>query len=327
MVRLIDDLLDVSRITSGKIELRRETVDLPATVQHAVDTLRRDVEAKNQTLSLQRPAGTLYVDADPVRIAQVVTNLVNNASKYSDEEAHITVSVGREAEEALICVRDNGIGIPPDKLDAIFDSFVQIDPSAERSEGGLGLGLTLVKSLVELHGGSVTAESDGVGRGSDFTVRLPLLPERRGRSAPEQPHAEAEPRRVLIIDDNTDSADSLSALLRMLGHEVTTLYNGEDAVREVARFAPDVILCDIRMPGTSGLDVAKQLRRVFKDRQLTLIAATGYGRPEDVMQAKAAGFDDHLVKPVDLNRLSAVIQASGKAVSHASEDGGAHSTI
>jgi CheY-like chemotaxis protein len=239
-----------------------------------------------------------------------VTNLVTNASKYSDAHSTIGVKVEQIGDTARLIVSDVGIGIPPDRLHEIFEVFVQIDPSIERRQGGLGIGLALVKSLAELHGGTVSARSDGIGTGSEFVVELPALPERRGvpRTDAHKPR-DLQKRRVLVIDDNEDAADSLAALLAGMGHEVTTLYTGDTAVEEVARQSPEVVLCDIGMPGVSGLDVARQLRSVFKDRRLMLIAATGYGRPEDAALAKAAGFDVHLVKPIDLDRLQAAIAA------------------
>ncbi|HZN26367.1 MAG TPA: PAS domain S-box protein [Burkholderiales bacterium] len=319
MVRLIDDLLDVSRITSGKIELRREMVELAALVQQALEAVRHEVDAKRQMLALKNPDQPLHIYADPVRVAQIVTNLVSNASKYSEPSSTIWVALEKDQANAVIRVKDQGIGIPPDKLESIFEIFVQIDPSIERRQGGLGLGLMLVRSLVQLHGGSVSAHSDGPGRGSEFTVSLPLMATQNGeREADEGAMPMEERKKVLIIDDNTDGADSLAALLKMIGHDVATLYGGESAVDEVARFGPDVILCDIGMPGMSGLDVAKQLRTVFKGKRFTLIAATGYGRPEDVANAKNAGFDAHLVKPVDLNQLEAAIRAAPLADVHSS---------
>jgi PAS domain S-box-containing protein len=312
MVRLIDDLLDVSRITSGKIELRLADIELAAAVQQGLEAARPDIEAKKHELVLKISAEPVVVHADAVRVAQIVTNLLNNASKFTEPGGRITLAVEKSGAEGHVRVTDTGIGIPPEKLEAIFEIFVQVHSSTmERSHSGLGLGLTLVKSLAELHGGSVDVYSAGPGCGTEVRVRLPLA---------ASPAAEAEPpealplaferRRVLVIDDNADSADSLAALLRMLGHEASAIYSGEGASERVAQLAPDVVLCDIAMPGMNGLEVARELRALYPARQLTLIAATGYGRPDDVAIARAAGFDAHLVKPVDLNRLEALIRAA-----------------
>lgn len=312
MVRLIDDLLDVSRISSGKIELRRETVDLVSAVQQALETVRGDLQAKGQRIVTELPPQPVYIHADAARIAQIVTNLLSNASKYSDAGSDITIAVEQVGEHVVTRVVDQGVGIPAGQLDAIFEIFVQIDPSIERRQGGLGLGLALVKSLTELHGGVVLATSEGSGKGSTFSVSLPRLSERRGvRDSSPQAQLAPESQRLLIIDDNKDSADSLATLLGAIGHDVVaTIYSGEQAVEEVLRCAPDVVLCDIGMPGLSGFDVARRLRAIFKGRRLTLIAVTGYGRPEDVANATAAGFDSHLVKPVDLNQLETAIRAA-----------------
>jgi PAS domain S-box-containing protein len=314
MVRLIDDLLDVSRITSGKIELRCATIDLGLAAQQGLETARPEIDAKRHEVTFALPDEPVFVYADAVRVAQIVTNLLNNAAKFTEPGGRIALSVERSREHALIQVTDNGIGIPADKLESIFEIFVQVDPSMERSRSGLGLGLTLVKSLAELHGGSVEVHSEGHGKGTRLNVRLPLA---MSSHAEPEPSGEAplgyERRRVLVIDDNADSADSLAALLRMLGHEASAVYSGEQGLAQVARLSPDIVLCDIAMPGMSGLEVARQLRALYPDRALTLIAATGYGRPEDVASAAAAGFDTHLVKPVDLNRLQALIRAAPRA--------------
>jgi len=304
MVRLIDDLLDVSRITTGKIELRYETVDLCTAVRRALDSLRAEIDARRQRIVLSQCNEPVHVHADGARIEQIVTNLVTNASKYSDPGSDIEIVVEIAENRARLVVRDDGIGIPTERLNDVFDMFVQLDASFTRRQGGIGLGLALVRSLVELHGGSVAAHSDGPGTGSEFVVELPLPAEPRGQTERVQDTAtSARPRRILVIDDNRDSADSLAALLAAIGHDVKTLYSGATAVDEVVLYRPDIVLCDLAMPGSSGLDVARALRSVCKDRDLTLIATTGHGRPEDVAMARAAGFDHHVTKPVDLGRL------------------------
>ncbi len=311
MVRLIDDLLDISRITSGKISLRREKVDLREVVEQAVEVARPEVTGKEQRLEVQLPDRPVVAYVDPVRIAQVVSNLLNNASKFSEPGRRIWLDVQRDHECASIRVKDEGVGVPRDKREEIFEIFVQVDPSLERRRSGLGIGLTLVKSLVELHGGSVTVSSPGPGKGSTFDVQLPVLALDRvpetPRRAPDPPYSMHQ--RILVIDDNQDAADSLSALLRMLGHEVTTVYDGESGVREAERVHPAVVLCDIGMPGMTGLDVARAIRASERGSHMALIAVTGYGHPDAVRDAHAAGFDLHLVKPVDINKLSSVLKA------------------
>jgi len=309
MVRLIDDLLDISRITSGKIALRREKADLRSVVQQAIDAARPDIDGKRQVLEADVPLTPVPAYVDPVRIAQVVSNLLNNASKFSERGARIRLTLERHAEYAAIRVKDEGAGVPRDKLDDIFEIFVQVDPSFERRRNGLGIGLTLVKSLVELHGGSVTASSGGPGKGATFDVHLPVLALERAPDAAPAPELTFARRRILVIDDNRDAADTLSALLRMLGHEVATVYDGAAGVREAARLRPNAVLCDIGMPGMSGFDVARQIRASDEAHGITLIAVTGYGHPDAVRDAHAAGFDLHLVKPVDLNKLTTVLKA------------------
>ncbi len=310
MVRLIDDLLDISRITSGKIALRCDKVDLREVVRQALEATGPVIEHKGQRLETDLPGDPVPACVDPVRIAQVVSNLLDNASKFSERGQPIRLALERHREHAAIRVQDQGWGVPRDKLDEIFEIFVQVDLSVERRRSGLGIGLTLVKSLVELHGGSVAAASAGPGHGTTFEVRLPVLAIERAR---EVPRAAPQPgyagRRILVIDDNRDAADTLSALLRMLGHEVTTVYDGATGVREAGRWRPGAVLCDIGMPGMSGLEVARQIREHDGSHGVTLIAVTSYGHPDAVRDAHEAGFDLHLVKPVDINQLSAVLRA------------------
>ncbi len=330
MVRLIDDLLDVSRISQGRLELRTERLDARRVLEQAAETAQSAIQAKRQTLSLSLPDEPLWVDADPVRLAQVITNLLSNASKYSGAQARIWLSAEREGARVLVTVRDTGKGIAPELMPRIWDLFHQGHGSAEKSEGGLGIGLTLVRRLVGMHGGVVEAFSDGVDCGSEFVVRLPAvaapaLPS--PRAAPARaglPHSEvassSPPMRVLVIDDNEDSAESLAMLLRIGRHDVRVLYRGEDGVAEVARFQPALVLCDIRMPGVSGYEVARRLRESLGSGGALLVALTGYGAAADRELSTAAGFDRHLVKPVEpelLQQMLALAAARARGVESA----------
>ena len=311
MVRLIDDLLDISRITSNKIALKRDEVDLRHVVQQAIETIVPEVGEQRQPLDVALPDAPVMACVDAVRVAQIVNNLLSNASKFSDPGARIGITLEREAEYAVIRVEDAGVGIPADRLDDIFEIFVQVDPSFERRRSGLGIGLTLVKSLTELHGGAISVRSAGPGHGTTFEVRLPVAvtPPRASRPA-DGADTEYAARRILVIDDNRDAADSLSALLRMLGHEVVTVYDGAAGVHEAAALRSAVVLCDIGMPGMTGLEVAAALQPLREDRDLLLIAVTGYGHPEAVREAREAGFDHHVVKPVDLNQLLPLLKSA-----------------
>ncbi len=301
MVRLVDDLLDVSRISRGRIELRRKPVELASVVIHAVEAIRPLCERMDQELTVTLPPEPVYLNADPVRLSQVVGNLLNNACKFTDKGGRIGLTVEREGEDAVIRVWDTGIGIAADQLPRIFEMFMQIDTSLERSRGGLGIGLTLVKSLVEMHGGTVTVLSGGVGQGSEFAVRLPTVVDSPQRP-PEPTIREPTPitgRRILVVDDNRDSADSLAALLRLTGHEVRTAYDGLEALEAAATFRPDVVLLDIGLPKLSGYQVARKLREEPWGKNMVLVAVTGWGQDDDRRKSTAAGFDDHLVKPVE----------------------------
>ena len=322
MVRLIDDLLDVSRITRGKLELRRERVELAAIVNNAVDTSRPLIEAAGHELNVSLPDEPIVLDADPVRLAQVVANLLSNASKYMDRGGRICLTAQRRELELAISVRDTGIGIPAAALSSVFEMFMQVDHSVERSQGGLGIGLTLVKNLVEMHGGRVAAQSEGVGKGSEFTVQLPVAatapqPDaRRGGSTA----ATSGPRfRVLVADDNADAAESMGAMLRLMGHDVRTVRDGRQALDETARFRPDLALLDIGMPGMSGYEVARRVRREHWGRNVVLVALTGWGQEDDKRKAIDAGFDEHFTKPVDPEDIEALIaRRTGHSVAVAS---------
>jgi PAS domain S-box-containing protein len=313
LARLVDDLLDVSRITRGKITLQKEPLALAVVIARAVETSRPLIDARRHTLTVTLPPEPLRVEADMTRLAQVVSNLLNNAAKYTEEGGHIELHVERAGADAVVRVRDSGLGIPGDLLPHVFDLFTQGDRSLARSEGGLGIGLTLVKSLVEMHGGTVTAHSDGPGRGSEFVVRLPTL---QALPEPSEPEGAARPalcraersRRVLVVDDNADAAESLAVLLRLDGHEVCTAHDGAAALETARGFRPEVVVLDIGLPRMDGYQVARRLRAEVGLTEALVVALTGYGQEEDRRRAEQAGFDAHLVKPADpevLQRLLA----------------------
>ena len=313
MVRLIDDLLDISRITRAKIELRKEPVELESVVHHAVEAVRPFCESKGHELTVTLPPEPTYLNADPVRLGQIVGNLLNNAFKFTDKGGHISLTAEREGNQVLIRVLDTGIGIAAEQLPRIFEMFVQADTSLERSREGLGLGLTLVKNLVEMHAGTVEARSAGVGQGSEFIVRLPVLsgPPPLPREPSGVKPVAAVPRRILVVDDNRDSADSLATLLRLTGHEVHIAHDGLEALERAAAFQPEVILLDIGLPRLNGYEVARRIREQQRHNAPTLVALTGWGQEEDRRRAKEAGFDAHLVKPVDFGALTKLLAESG----------------
>jgi signal transduction histidine kinase/ActR/RegA family two-component response regulator len=310
MARLLDDLLDVSRITHGKIELRKERVDLVAIARDALQTSRPFVEASQHEVSISLPPEPLFVEADPARLEQVLTNLLNNAVKYTPSGGQIGITIARVGEEAVVRVRDTGAGISADFLPRVFDLFAQAQRSLDRSEGGLGIGLTLVRRLVEMHGGSVEAYSAGPGQGSEFTVRLPAQPDAQpARAAGSQaaPHAE-RPRRVLIVEDNLDAAETLADLLEHWGLEVRVACNGTAAIEAAREEPPGVALVDIGLPGMDGYEVVRRLREQAGLDQALLVALTGYGQEEDRRRARQAGFHVHLTKPVDLAELQRLLK-------------------
>jgi signal transduction histidine kinase/DNA-binding response OmpR family regulator len=310
LVRLVDDLLDISRITRGKIQLRPEPVEVAAVVARAVEVSRPLIEARKHQLTVREPSERLWVRADPLRLAQVLANLLNNAAKYTEEGGRIWLSAQRDGRHVAFRVRDTGIGIPAEMLPNIFDLFTQVDRSIDRSEGGLGIGLTLVKRLVEMHGGSVRAYSAGPGKGSEFLVRLPALAEPPSDAATEYDDKQSTglaSRRVLLVDDNVDAAESLATLLRLQGHDVRLAHDGVTALKTAESFQPEVVLLDIGLPGMDGYEVAERLRREVKLSDALLAALTGYGRDDDRRRSRAAGIDIHLVKPVDLAALQAML--------------------
>jgi PAS domain S-box-containing protein len=309
MVHLVDDLLDVSRISQGKVELRREAVDVVSAVQTAIETSRPAIDAAKHRLNVTLPPlGTLIADADFTRLCQIVANLLNNAAKYTNDGGTIDVTAENENGEAVIKIRDSGIGITPEMLPRIFEMFAQVDRSLEHSKGGLGIGLALVRRLIEMHGGSVNAHSDGPGRGSTFTIRIPTI---GSMNATKEPKSSRDLRsevgsgfRVLVVDDNIDSAESLSRILEMLGYEIRTQNDGLGAVIEAATFAPRAILLDIGLPKLNGYEAAKRIRAEANGRDLLLVALSGWGQDEDRRKSKEAGFDYHFVKPVDIDMLT-----------------------
>ena len=321
MVRLVDDLLDVSRITRGKVKLKPEAIDVSRAAAVAVETSRPLIDARRQELTVALSPEPLWVTADAARLAQVLANLLNNAAKYTEQGGRISLTAAREGDEAVFRVRDTGVGIPEEMLPRVFELFTQVDRSLDRSEGGLGIGLTLAHRLVEMHGGTLQAFSDGPGRGSEFVVRLAALPCAPAADVPrnevrERPE-EAGGLRILVVDDNRDSANSLALLLEDLGHTVRTAHDGEAALAAAHAFGPDAVVLDIGLPRLDGYEVARRLRAApapdpetgGAGAQPLLIALTGYGHEENRLQAKAAGFDHHFAKPVDLDVLQGLFAA------------------
>ncbi len=312
LASLLDDLLDVARITSGRVELRSELVDLRSVVQMAIDAQRLRVDAKQQRVALSRPAEPVPVYGDPVRLQQAVGNLVHNASKYSGAGAPIEVSVATEEREAVIRVRDEGAGIPVERLDAIFDLFVQANPTLARTEGGLGIGLTLVKRIVEMHEGRIEARSAGVGKGSEFEIRLPVAEAEPGELPVRQVAAPREVRgqRILVVEDNVDGREALVTLLGLLGHEAIGAASGREAIVLAGERRPEIAFLDIGLPDMDGYEVARELRKALAE-SVRLVAVTGYGQATDRERSRDAGFDAHLVKPVDADQIGAVLARFG----------------
>lgn len=301
IVKLVDDLLDVSRISRGVIAIEKRPIDLATIVHHAIAPVEGLIAAQRQTLSLS--LDPLWVDADPLRLEQVITNLVHNAAKYTPVGGHLRVSTRERDGGVELRVRDDGIGIPPDALPHLFEPFVQVDPSLARTRGGLGIGLTLVHRLVELHGGTVTITSEGNGLGTEATVWLPgRLDARADAAASPHERLHGPRRRILVVDDNHDAAETLALLLEAWGHEVLTAEDGPQAIEAVARDHPETVLLDLGLPGMSGYEVASQLR-ASGEHDLQIVAVSGYGQPEDVERSRAAGCDAHLSKPVDPRAL------------------------
>ena len=311
MALLLDDLLDVSRITRGTLRLKREPVELAAIFDTAIETARPLIDARGHELIVQLPEEPIWLEADALRLAQVLSNLLTNSAKYSENKGSIRLEAQRENAEIVVRVIDSGIGIDGQQLPNIFEMFAQGQPAIDRAEGGLGIGLALVKGLVSLHGGSIDAASEGVGKGSTFTVKLPaathLDARDGGHSLEGAMPAQAASRRILVVDDNRDSAESMAMLLQLEGHEVRVVHDGETALQSADAFRPDVVLLDIGMPQMNGYEVARRLRASQGARQMTLIAVTGWGQAEDKRRASEAGFDRHLVKPIAHEDLAKLI--------------------
>lgn len=309
MVRLIDDLMDVARVSSGKIALRKERTTLQAVASAAIEGARSVIDSGGHALAVSMPEEPLPMDADPTRLTQVLANLLTNAAKYTEPGGRIELAVGREGGEAIASVKDTGVGLAPEMLSRVFEMFTQVDSSLTRSQGGLGIGLTIVKRLVEMHGGRIEARSGGVGRGSEFVVRLPLAEpvDEPGAPRPQGARTPGEAVRVLVVDDNVDSANSLSRLLALDGHDVRIAYDGAGALASAVAARPDAILLDLGLPDRNGYEVAVELRAHPDLRDAMLIALTGWGQPEDRRRSREAGFDHHLVKPVDVDTLRNIL--------------------
>ena len=321
MVRLTDDLFDVIRIGQGKLQLKPARVDLGGVVAEAIESCRPLFDRARQTLTVEKAPDPLYVDADPVRLTQIFGNLLNNASRYTEAGGRVRIELSREGGSGVVRVRDSGVGIPPEMLPRIFEMFTQVERPAAGNPPGLGVGLTLVRRLVEMHGGTVTAESDGPGAGCTFTVRLPEAIGRRRRPRPAVKHAAAaadpQPvpaarRRVLVVDDNPDGAASLTDLLRLTGHDAETAHDGAEAIQKAAEYGPEIILLDIALPKLDGLEVCRRVREQPGGRDIAIVAVTGWGQEADRQRTREAGFSAHLVKPVrysDLLDLLATLDA------------------
>lgn len=311
MVRLVDDLMDVSRITRGALELRRERIPLAAVLSSAIETCRPIIEQMGHQLVVDIPDQPIIVDADMTRLSQAFANLLNNAAKYTEQSGRIRVDVKVVENEAVVTVQDSGIGLAADELPLIFEMFVQIDRSLERTQGGLGIGLTLVKRLVEMHHGTVEAVSAGRGKGSEFVVRLPIVVETsrpHSTSVGDEPAASTTSLRILIVDDNVDGANSLSGLLKLKGYASRMVYDGQAGVDAALAYRPDVILLDIGLPKLNGYEVCRFIREQSWGKGITIIAITGWGQDEDRVRSKAAGFDHHIVKPVDPQALMKMLE-------------------
>ena len=327
LVRIVDDLLDLSRINTGKIDLRKERVSLAAIVEHAVQTSAPVMQKQRHQLVVSLPPDDLHLTADRTRLGQVLANLLDNAARYSPPGGRIDLVVGREGAEAVITVRDRGVGIRPELLDSVFDLFVQSDRPADRAPGGLGIGLTLVKRLVGMHGGSVVAHSEGLGRGSEFVVRLPIVnarPTAPPPSSPTPPAAHDPPSaralRVMVVEDNADVRETMQDFLQLSGHAVTVAADGPSAVEALFAQRPEVALVDIGLPGLDGYQVLAALRARGAQLSTVFIALTGYGRPEDRQRAVDAGFHEHLVKPVDSDALLRLLDEIRTTLDRAADD-------
>jgi signal transduction histidine kinase/ActR/RegA family two-component response regulator len=325
MARLLDDLLDVARIARGKLQLKKQPIDLGTVVDTAVEAVRPLIKARAHGLTVDLPPELPTLDADPVRLAQVLSNLLTNAAKYTDSPGRLTLAARVAGSVLRISVKDNGIGISPSALAHIFEMFTQGHDASGRAEGGLGIGLALVKGIVDLHGGSIEAFSDGPGFGSEFVVTLPCRA--AGTTRPPEQLAGPEPRstivarRILIADDNVDAADTLAMLLQLAGHAVRTAHSGQVALTLANSFQPEIALLDIGMPDVDGYEVAKRIRETAWGQRVRLVALTGWGQEDDKRRARAAGFDHHLTKPVDPRELDELLARGAKADAGPSAEG------
>jgi CheY-like chemotaxis protein len=311
LVRLVDDLLEVSRITRGVIDVQHETVDLGTLLRAALETTRPMFEAAGHRLDVDLPAELVALSGDAVRLTQVFANLLTNAAKYTDAGGRVTLTARRRGSRVTVSVKDNGIGISPGHLRSVFEMFMQVDRSNRRVQGGLGIGLTLVRSLVEMHGGSVEARSDGPGTGSEFIVTLPAIDGDAADLAVRTVTAPAlATRRILVVDDNHDAADTLGMLLETLGAVVEVAHGGQAALDILQHFEPDTVLLDIGMPGMDGYEVARRIRILPRHARTLLVALTGWGQDQDYRLSRTAGFDHHLVKPPDIDELREVLAPS-----------------
>jgi CheY-like chemotaxis protein len=308
LTRLVDDLLEASRVTTGRIRLQRERLDLRGGIERAVETVRPLIALRRHELSVSLPSEAVWLFADATRMEQVFVNLLTNAAKYTDEGGRIWLKLDRVGQEATLCVRDNGVGIAPELLPNVFDLFTQATRSPDRSQGGLGVGLTIVRRVVELHGGTVEAASAGLGQGSEFVMHLPLTPPPELSAEPlSQPKRTEARLRVLVVDDNNDAADSVALLLRHAGHEVRAAYTGHEALDAAMAYRPDAVLLDLGLPEIDGYEVARRLRKKPEFSGVFIIALSGYGQESDRRRSREAGCDAHLVKPAELKKIEEVL--------------------
>jgi len=315
LVRLVDDLLEISRISRGKIELKKERIAIATVVQHAIETSKPIIESSKHNLTVSVPEAPIFVEGDTVRLSQVLSNLLNNAAKYMETGGSIALSAHVEREKVVVSVRDAGIGIPRDMLSRVFEMFVQVEHPLRRTQDGLGIGLSLVQTLVSMHGGEVEARSDGIGRGSEFIVRLPLATIQESRNSQEpaaQSNVDPAVCRILVVDDNKDSAESLGMMLNFLGADVQVVFDGKTALESIKTLRPTIIFMDLGMPGMDGCEVARVIRQRPEHDDIRLIALTGWGQEEDRKRSRAAGFDQHLVKPIEFEALQAVLALHGR---------------
>jgi signal transduction histidine kinase/ActR/RegA family two-component response regulator len=312
LAHLVDDLLEVSRINEGKIELRKTRVDLSALMRTAVETSQATVDGASHQLTIEYPSTPVFLDADPTRLSQVLSNLLINAAKYTPRGGTLRLTGKQDQGYAVVSVRDSGIGISADDLPKLFQTFSQLSKGKDFSQGGLGIGLSLVRTLVDLHGGTVTAKSAGIGSGSEFTVRLPALldSENPPSNEPAPVPTKGESKRVLVVDDNEDAAASLAMLLEMEGHATQVAENGLRAIQLLGEFYPDAVVLDIGLPGMDGYEVARNIRKTRSGQKLLLVALTGWGLEQDKSEARLAGFDVHFTKPVDVQRLLDALNGS-----------------